>query len=51
MITVYDREGLTWIDLENPTKENAAELERRYDIHPVVLNELIEPSLRTKVDL
>ncbi len=51
MITLYDSHGATWMDLEKPSKEELAGLQEKYGIHPVVLNELTEQSLRTKVDL
>lgn len=51
MITLYDAHGTIWIDLEKPSKEELAGLQEKYNIHPIVLNELSEPSLRTKVDL
>lgn len=51
MITMYDSFGTVWIDLENPSKEELAGIQERYGIHPIVLAELAEPSLRSKVDL
>lgn len=51
MITLYESHGTTWLDLEKPSKEELAGLEEKYGLHPVVLNELTEPSERTKVDL
>ncbi|MFA6006846.1 MAG: magnesium transporter CorA family protein [Candidatus Paceibacterota bacterium] len=51
MITSYDMHGTTWVDLEKPSKDELFGLKEAYNIHPIVLNELSEPSLRTKVDL
>jgi len=51
MITVYDAHGVTWVNLEKPSRDEIIGLEEKYNIHPVVLNELSGPSLRTKVDL
>ncbi len=46
-----DYDGLTWIDLESPTEEELAQLAKDYEIHPLALQELSKPSLRSKVDL
>lgn len=41
---------LTWIDVERPTHEEIRTLMDEYDIHPIVADELLTPSLRPKVD-
>jgi len=51
MITVYNTHGITWVNLEKPSRDEVLGMQERYGIHPIVLNELLEPSLRTKVDL
>ena len=45
------RQGLTWIDLESPTREEVAALAEEHDLHPLISNELASPSERVKVDL
>ena len=51
MLTRRDYKGLIWIDLESPTEPELAEIASEYKIHPLVIGELTQPSLRSKVDL
>ncbi len=51
MLTRRDYKGLTWIDLESPTDSELKQVAEEYKIHPLVVNELNQPSLRSKVDL
>ncbi len=51
MISRYTHKKLTWIDLENPTREEIAALAEEYSLHPVAANELFSPSERAKIDL
>ena len=41
---------LLWIDAERPTHEEIRALMEEFDIHPIVADELLTPSLRPKVD-
>lgn len=41
---------LIWINLESPTSEDIRLLVTKYKIHPFVANELLEPTIRSKVD-
>jgi len=50
MISRYTYDHLQWIDLESPTHEEVRMLMEEFDIHPVVADELLTPSLRPKVD-
>lgn len=50
MISVYKHKKLTWVDLELPTPDEVKELMRKYSIHPLIAEELLKPSIRTKVD-
>ena len=51
MISRYTHQNLTWIDLESPTREEILTLSDDLDLHPVIANELLEPSERAKVDV
>lgn len=51
MTTVYEYKDLIWVDLESPTPEDIAPLAEKYEIHPLVVKELLSPSDRPKVDL
>ncbi|HMP67169.1 MAG TPA: CorA family divalent cation transporter [Candidatus Paceibacterota bacterium] len=50
MISEYKHKNIVWIDLENPTQEEALQMVERFGIDPLVANELILPTLRPKVD-
>lgn len=51
MISRYSHQGMTWIDLESPVKEEIDVLKDEFDLHPVVAGELISNTERAKVDL
>jgi len=51
MISRYTHQGLTWIDLESPTREEVAALSEEFELHPIIANELLTSSERAKVDL
>lgn len=50
MISRYKYHDLTWIDMESPTNEEVRHIMEEFDIHPIVADELLGPSLRPKVD-
>ncbi len=51
MRTIYKYNNVTWIDLESPNKEEIRELIEEYQVHPLVAEELLVPTIRPKVDL
>lgn len=42
---------MIWVDTESPTPEEVRGLMEEFDIHPLVAEELLTPTLRPKVDL
>ena len=50
MITEYKNKSITWLDLENPTQKEAKEISEKYDIDPLITDELLSPTLRPRVD-
>lgn len=50
MILKHTHKNLTWIDLECPTNEEVRSMISEYNIHPLVAEELVGPSLRPKVE-
>lgn len=40
----------TWIDILNPTREDIEVLKKKHRFHPVILDELLHPSLRSRVE-
>ncbi len=50
MISKYTYKTLTWIDLYSPTKEEVRALAEEYHIPELVKDEILTPTLRSKVD-
>lgn len=50
MISVYKHKHLTWIDVESPSPEEVRELMEKYNIDPLVADELLLPTLKPRVD-
>ena len=51
MITKETCGDITWIDVESPTKEDVRALLDEYNIHPLIAEELLSPTVRPKVDV
>jgi len=51
MISRYTYKKITWVDLESPTKEEVLSLMEEFDIPELVGEELLRPTIRSKVDL
>lgn len=50
MIQKYTYKRLTWIDLESPTSDEVAKVMSEYKLHPLVAEQLLQKSLKPKVD-
>lgn len=50
MINEYKNNSIVWLDLENPTQDEVRQVAETYNIDPLIADELIEPSLRPRVD-
>lgn len=50
MISRYKYRDLVWVDIESPTNEEVRQIMEEFDIHPIVADELLGPSMRPKVD-
>ena len=50
MITTRSAKGLVWIDLESPIDDEISQLVRRYDLHPLVGEELKSSPALAKID-
>lgn len=50
MVNTYTYRNVSWVDLENPTKEEIRDLIKVYNVDPVAAEELLLPSTRSKVD-
>ncbi|MDB5259248.1 MAG: Mg2 transporter protein CorA family protein magnesium transporter [Candidatus Taylorbacteria bacterium] len=51
MVNTYTYNGLTWVDVESPTRDEIGELVRKYDLHPTIGDELISPISEPRVEL
>ena len=51
MITTIKHKKITWINIESPSSKEVGDLAQKYDIHPLVAEELVSPSARPKVDI
>jgi magnesium transporter len=47
---VIKNNKVTWIDILNPTREDIEFLKKLHKFHPVVLDELLHPSARSRVE-
>lgn len=50
MLARYTHRGLVWIDLESPSPAEVRQVMEEFDIHPLIGEELLSPSLKPKVD-
>lgn len=50
MLTRHTCDNITWINLTAPTPQEVRSLVKEFDIHPLVAQELLSPTLRPKVD-
>jgi len=44
-------ENLLWLDIKNPSEQDVEYLKEKFGLHNLILNELIPPSQRSKVEL
>jgi magnesium transporter len=51
MISRFTHRTVSWIDLEEPTRDELSVIADENNLHPVVTNELFQPSERAKVDM
>jgi magnesium transporter len=51
MVYTYKHRDITWIDLESPSRKEVRELIEKYNIDPLVADELMSPTARSRVDL
>lgn len=50
MITRYSYGDVDWIDIDKPTREDTNNLISEFNLHPILCDDLLSPSLRQKVD-
>ncbi|MDA1337193.1 MAG: magnesium transporter CorA family protein [bacterium] len=50
MRNIIEHKGVTWVDVQNPTKEDVEYLGKNFALHPIASEQLIPPSWTTKVE-
>ena len=50
MLSEIKTKKVSWINAESPTKEEIAELQKKYGLHILVAEELLQPTIRPKAD-
>lgn len=50
MRNILQGPGITWIDIQDPQKEDVEYLQKEFSFHPLALDQLIPPSWSTKVE-
>lgn len=51
MLSRHEQQGLVWLDLESPTREEVRSVVAEFGIAPLVADELLLPSSKPRVDL
>jgi magnesium transporter len=51
MISKYTQNKITWIDIENPTKEEVRNIMNEYGLDPSVAEDLLDPTVKTRADI
>lgn len=51
MLYKHSIKDITWIDLEKPTHEEVEQVIKEYNIEPLLIEELLSPTFRSKVDV
>ncbi len=50
MITTYTYKDLTWFDVESPSQDDVSSLVKKFSLHPLVGEELLSPTKKSRVD-
>lgn len=51
MINRFEYEGITWVDIENPTPEEIGDIGQEFSLGPLLTHELLAPTLKPRVDI
>lgn len=51
MTKTYNYQNLSWIDIESPTQEDILPIIEKYSLHPIVGEELLSPTRKSKIDV
>jgi len=50
MRNIIQHQGITWVDIQDPAKEDVEYLRKNFQLHPVVLEQIIPPSWGTRAE-
>ncbi|MEN9390634.1 MAG: hypothetical protein RLZZ283_734 [Candidatus Parcubacteria bacterium] len=50
MLSRYEHSGLTWIDLEAPTADEAEAVVKEFNLDPSYISEILSPTLKPRLD-
>ena len=50
MRNIVEHGGITWVDIQDPTEEDVEYLRENFQLHPMVLEQIIPPSWSTKTE-
>ncbi len=50
MVNIYKTKKIVWIDLDNPSSDEVRDLMKKYPIHPLVADELVYQTPRSRID-
>ncbi|MCR4281089.1 MAG: CorA family divalent cation transporter [Candidatus Kaiserbacteria bacterium] len=51
MRSEYKHNGMTWVDLESPTRQEIADIVEQFNVHAIVAEELLLPSRKPRVEM
>ncbi len=51
MISRYNYKGITWVDLDSPTREEVLSMSDEFGLPILVIEEIVRPSIRSRVDV
>ena len=51
MIKTYTYRNLTWLDVESPTQDDVSDLIKKHGLHPLVGEELLAPTKKSRIDV
>ena len=51
MIKTYTYRNLTWLDVESPNESDVSELIKKHGLHPLVGEELLSPTKKSRIDI
>jgi len=51
MINRYEYNGIVWIDMENPTPDDVLEVDKEFELGPLLIQELLAPTAKPRADV